>query len=414
MLRILIVGGSGFIGRHVAAELLAAGHEVVAASRRTLDLRRDDEAQLIAAVEGFDAVANCAGLARGASMALVHGEGTLRLVRACVAAGAPRFLHVSALGVEDCGETQYQRTKAVVEDFLQDFDPAGEKLDWRVLRPSLVIGRGGVSFDLQLALAALPLVPRIGGGAWRMQPVHVDDLAEVARRLLEGEAPGPRKIDAVGPAPMTTDELSQVLRAWLGLGRPRFFDVPTPLLALGAHVAPRVGDLPFNAELLTLLSRGNVSDPAPLTLALGRAPLPVDVALARHPACDADRLAARLYFLRPSLRVSLAALWLATGALSLGLYPVAQSEAMLAALGLHGAAADAALYGGGLLDLLLGALLLMRWRPVAVGLAQLASMALYTMLAARLPAEYWLHPFAPLLKNLPIAVALLVMIALEA
>jgi len=412
--RILIVGGSGFIGRHLAGRLRAAGHEVVAAGRKEIDIERDDESSLREKLAGFDAVVNCAGLARGAAMELVHGEGALRLVRACAAAGVPRFLHVSALGVTRGGETRYQRTKAVVEDFLENFDPQGEKLDWRVLRPSLVIGRGGASFDLQLALAALPLVPRIGGGAWRIQAVHVDDLAELALRLIEGAAGAARKIDVVGATPMTTDELSQSLRAWLRLPPARFFNLPTPLLALGARLAPWMSDLPFNPELLTMLSRGNVSDPAPMTRALGRAPRGLAQALALHPACAADQTTARLYFLRPFLRISLALLWIATGVLSLGLYPVEGSFAMLASLDLRGAVAEAALYGGGLLDLLLGALLLLRIRPVAVGLAQIVSVAVYTLLAARLPADYWLHPFAPLLKNLPIAAALLVMIALEA
>jgi hypothetical protein len=73
-----------------------------------------------------------------------------------------------------------------------------------------------------------------------------------------------------------------------------------------------------------------------------------------------------------------------------------------------------ALYGGAALDLLLGLLLLYGWRPVLVGGLQLASMALFTLLAIGLPSEYWLHPFAPILKNLPIAAAILAMMAMEA
>ena len=86
---------------------------------------------------------------------------------------------------------------------------------------------------------------------------------------------------------------------------------------------------------------------------------------------------------------------------------------MLAEIGLHGPLAELALYGGAVADLLLGLLLIINWRPVFVGGAQLILMTLFTIIAFRLPAEYWLHPFAPLLKNLPIAVALLVMMAME-
>jgi nucleoside-diphosphate-sugar epimerase len=416
-MRIFIVGGGGFIGRHVAGRLRAAGHEVMAASRAELDLARDDEVALRDKIAGFEVVINCAGVARdeGASaMARVHGEGAERLIRACATAGVTRFVHVSALGVSNTGETRYQRTKAVADDFLESFDPTGARLDWRVLRPSLVLGRGGASFDLQLALAALPLTPRIGDGRWRLQPVHVNDLAEIVERLVEGRGGDARKIDVVGPAPMTTDELSRVLRSWLGLSAARFVAAPLWWMKLVARIAPRVSDLPFNAELLTMLARGNVGDAAAATAALGRAPHELAQALALHPAGKADRQAARLYFLRPLLRLSLALLWIASGVLSLWLYPREDSYALLASLGLHGAPASLALYTGGALDLVLGLLLLFKVRPVAVGIAQLVNMGAFTLLTLGLTANYWLHPFAPLLKNLPIAAALLVMIALEA
>ena len=416
MSRVLIVGGTGFIGRHVAGRLGAQGHEVVAASRRLLNLEQDDEAHMRERVAGFDAIVNCAGLARderGASMAQVHGEGTARLVRAATDAGVRRFIHVSALGVTSAGDTQYQRTKGAAEDFLLSFDPEGERLDWRVLRPSVVIGRGGASFDLQLALAILPVIPSVGAGLWRLQPVHVDDLCALVARLVDG-APSERRIDVVGPNPMTTDELSATLRDWLGLPPARFIRIPTPLLKLGAPLAGKFTRLPFNSELVAMLSQGNVGDPAPMAAALGRPPRELRAALARHPACAADRASARLYFIRPVLRWSLALLWIASGVLSFGLYPVAKSYELLSELNLSDPVVGAALYGGGAMDLVLGLLLLLRIRPVLVGLLQFASVCVFTLLAMGLPADYWLHPFAPLLKNAPIAAALLVMIALEA
>ena len=416
MSRVLIVGGKGFIGRHVAGRLGAAGHDVVAASRRMLNLAQDDEARMRERVAGFDALVNCAGLARderGASMAEVHGEGTARLMRAATDAGVKRFIHVSALGVTSAGETQFQRTKGAAEDFLASFDPNGERLDWRVLRPSVVIGRGGASFDLQLALAVLPAIPSVGGGSWRLQPVHVDDLCALVARLVDG-APSERRIDVVGPKPMTTNELSATLRDWLGLPRARFVSIPTPLLKLCAALAGRFTKLPFNSELAAMLSRGNVGDPGPMTAALGRPPRELGAALALHPACEADRASARLYFIRPVLRWSLALLWIATGLSSFGLYPVAKSYELLSLLHLSGPLASAALHGGAAIDLLLGLLLLLRMRPALVGALQLAFLCVFTLLALGLPADYWLHPFAPLLKNLPIAAALLVMIALEA
>jgi nucleoside-diphosphate-sugar epimerase len=414
--RILIVGGTGFIGRHIAGRLAAAGHSILAAGRHDVDIAHDDEARLRAKVAGFDVVVNCAGLVRdvGANtMDAVHAEGAMRLFSACIAAGVPRLIHISALGAAPQGETDYQRSKGESEAFFTDADPHGERIDWRVLRPSVVVGRGGASTRWLLAAAALPVLPCIGRDDWRFQPVHVDDLAELVVRLAEGAASA-RMIDVVGPEPMTAYELTRILRNWLRLRPTGSVRIPERLFEIATKIGGRFTNGPLNPDVMKMLAGGNVSDPSALTEALGRPPRSLRTALAEEPASDADRMAARLFFLKPVLRWSLALLWIATGLLSFGLYPVNKSYEMLAAIGLTGPVAGMALYGGAALDLVLGMLLLRGYRAGLIGLLQLASMAAFTVLALGLPAEYWLHPFAPILKNLPIAAAILVMIALEA
>jgi hypothetical protein len=276
----------------------------------------------------------------------------------------------------------------------------------------VVIGRGGASTAWLLASAALPVTP-VFGDDWRFQPVHVDDVAELVARLVSGAA-SPRRIDVVGPAPMNIRQTIAALRAWLRLPPTTITSVPNSLVRLAASLGERFTNGPLNRGVIDMLSRGNVADPAAMTAALGRPPRALAEALALRPASDADRQAARLHFVRPALRWSIGIFWIITAALSFGLYPLNKSYEMLAQIGLAGSAADAALFGGAALDLVLGVLLLLRWRPALVGVAQILSVGMFTLLAMRLPAEYWLHPFAPILKNLPIAAALLVMIALEA
>lgn len=416
MARILIVGGTGFIGRHIAGRLIAAGHSVMAAGRGDVDIARDDAARLRAKVAGFDVVVNCAGLVRdeGANtMDAVHAEGAMRLFSACIETGVARFIHISALGAAPRGETDYQRSKGTAEAFFTDADPHGARIDWRVLRPSVVVGRGGASTRWLLAAAAFPALPRIGREDWRFQPVHVDDLAELVTRLAEG-ANSARMIDVVGPEPMTAYELTRVLRNWLGLRPTGSVKIPDRLFEMATEIGGRFTSGPLNPDVVKMLAGGNVSDPAALTAALGRPPRSIRTALAEEPASEADRLAARLFFLKPVLRWSLAILWIVTGLLSFGLYPREKSYDLLASIGLAGPVASLALYGGAALDLALGLLLLYGWRPVLIGWLQLASVAAFTLLAVGLSADYWLHPFAPILKNLPIAAAILVMIAMEA
>lgn len=409
---ILILGGSGFIGRHLAAALRDAGHPVTAAGRSLIDLARDGEERMAAVLAGTTVVVNAAGLVRSRghnTMAAVHADGAERLFHAARRAGVRRLIHLSALGAEAAGDTDYQRTKGRAEAALA----ALPGLESCILRPSVVIGRGGASTTVLEALAALPFPPRLGPGTWQVQPVHVDDLADLVVRLVAAEALPPR-LDVVGPEPLTTDQITATLRAWLGLPPRPALPVPEALLGPLATVGERLMDGPMNRAIVAMLKRGNTGDPAALTAVLGRPPRRLATALARHPAAQADLWQARLFFVRPVLRWSLALLWLATGLLSFGLYPVDRSIALLAEIGLHGLPAAVALYGAAALDLLLGLLLLAGWRPVRVGAGMLALMAGFTAIATLLPADYWLHPFAPLLKNLPIAAAVLAMMALEA
>ncbi|MEJ2228709.1 MAG: SDR family oxidoreductase [Alphaproteobacteria bacterium] len=409
-MRILIIGGRGFVGRHTTAALMAAGHDVETPSRTELDLAKMDTAALHARLAGVDAVINCAGLVAGGAMDAVHHRGVETLLQAASAAGIRRLIHVSALGASPDGKTRYQRTKGAGEEALRAH-PDGTLPECCVLRPSVIIGRGGASTAILSALSALPVTPLIGAG--RVQPIHISDVTALVVRLAEGNKPPPRFLDVTGPEPMDIDAVAAVLGRWLG--RPVRFTLRMPARLLDAMAV--IGGIfprsPLNPETLAMLRRGNTANADGITRILGRPPRPLAEALALDPADSADRQAARAYFLRPLLRISLALMWIATGLLSFGLYPLEKSYGLMAEIGLTGFPADMALFGAAALDTLLGALLLIGWRPVAVGAVQLAAMAAFTLLAAWLPAEYWLHPFAPLLKNLPIAAATLVMMALE-
>lgn len=412
MSRVLIVGGTGFIGRHLAGALTFAGHAVTTTGRGEFDVVRHQDEALVSRLSNHDIVVNAAGLVRDCgnnTRTAVHVAGTQRLVRACTLAGIQRLIHISALGADPHGPTCYQQTKGRGELALMTITG----LECCTLRPSVVIGSGGASTRTLCALAALPVMPRLGPGTWTVQPVSIDDLAQLVVRLVEQEAPLPSRLDVVGPYAITTDQLTASLRRWLGLRPCPFLSIPESLLTIVARYGERLMVGPFDREILLMLKTGNSADPMPYAAILGRMPRDIDTALDACPACDADRQAARLFFVRPLLRWSLGLMWVATGIVSFGLYPVADSLRLLNAIGLDGIRADAALYGGAGLDLVLGLFLLLGIQPKAVGYLMLATMVTFTGLATGLPTEYWLHPFAPLLKNLPIAAAILAMIALE-
>ena len=430
-MRILIAGAGGFIGARIAAALLGAGHEIVACGRDPVllqrlfpnaeaiacDFARDSAGDWQARLANVDAVVNAAGIFRdhGAnSFEQVHMAGPAALFGACAALKIPKLIQISALGAEEGAETQFHLTKAAADQRCMQLAREHGLTGWTVIRPSLVIGQGGQSTALFAALAALPWTPRLGDGSWRVQPIHVADLVHAARLLLEREGSAPPLLDLVGPVPMTTDGLTQALRRWLGLAPARAFSVPEWVLRASIPLARLLGFDALSRDSLTMLRRGNTAPAAPMAEALGWTPRELGAALASEPSSEATLWHARLFFLRPALRIGLAIVWIATAIVSAFVYPLEKSVAMAAGLGVSGWQAAALVYGGAAVDGVLGLALLLNIRPVQTGLLQLATVAVFTILACFAVPEAWIEPLGPLTKNIAVVLATLAMIAMEA
>ncbi|MDJ0943643.1 MAG: complex I NDUFA9 subunit family protein [Kiloniellales bacterium] len=376
-MKVLVTGATGFIGRHVAACLIAAGHEVLIGARDgqradrifpdqrfiacdfTRDLSSDDWRPRL---QGVEALVNCVGVLqprRRATMEAVHLTATAALFDACAASGVRRVIHVSALGVETGIDLHYATSKLAADAHLQGLD-----LEWTILRPSLVYtpagSYGGTS--LLRAQAALPLfVPLPGKGEQPFQPVFMDDLTEGIRRLLEDGVGIGEIIPVTGPEPIAIREVLFRLRRWLGLGRAWALRIPMPVMRLLARLGDLVGGGPLTTTSLRMIEQGNAAAPDRFTLVTGIVPRGFDEVLAQHPAQVQDRWHARLYVLRPALRTVL------------GLYWIVGASVMLFGGGLHVGRAlsggDAA-PGGGFdpwqivfgLALASGLLLLLRWK----------------------------------------------------
>ena len=421
-MNVLIVGAGGFIGRHLVGRLVAEGVPVTAAGRSPArlarlvpgaaalrcDLGRDDVDDWRGRLAGVDAVVNCAGLFGDVrAYAQVHERGPAALFDACRAAGVRRVVQISALGADAQAASAYHRSKATADDHLAALDPTGSAMGWAVLRPSLVVGRGGRSSALFVALAALPVMPRLGRAGGLVQPIHVDDLVEVIVRLLQAPLPLAERLDIVGPEPMTTDALTAGFRRWLGL--PPASGITVPRLALAAIA--RLGIGPVTREGMAMLAAGNTAASAPLVAATDYLPVSIDRALARHPASDADLRQAQLAPVVPLLRLMLALLWLAGGIVPLVLTPEAISSAWLARVGLTGVPATAALWAGALADIAIGLALLVGIRGAA--LAGTALVIVYTLILARIAPELWVDPFGALVKNAAVLGLSLAVHALE-
>lgn len=269
-MKVLVAGASGFIGSQVAAALRAADHTVVPADRRHgVDFNAmRSSADWRALLDGVDAAVNCVGIIgerRGQRFAVLHREAPAALFRACAEAGVRRVVQISALGADERGFTPYQRTKLAADDVLRSLP-----LEWFVLRPSLVYGKGGASTKMFKRLAALPVIPLVGGGRQRVQPVHIDDLVAAVLHALTAE-PARRTIDVVGPEAMTFKEWLERLRASAGKSAAATLSVPLALVTAVARLARHVTPV-LHPDNLAMLEQGNTADVEPFARFLGRMP----------------------------------------------------------------------------------------------------------------------------------------------
>lgn len=421
---ILLTGASGFLGRRLAHTLAAAGHKLICAVRdpesdaaRELPgrlIRADFAADLAPAdwlprLIGVQVVINAAGIlreSRGQRFLALHDAGPRALFAACVEAGVGRVIQISALGADAGATSRFHLSKKAADDFL-----LAQPLAATVVQPSLIYGAGGASARLFSALAGLPVIPLPGSGHQMVQPIHVDDAVAAIARLVAGEEFAGRRVALVGPQPISLRDFLASLRTALGLGRPRFLPLPTPLLRAVAALGSLLPGGLLDRETLTMLERGNTAPADAMRQLLGRPPRPT-IAFIPPAERAGTRALALLAWLIPLFRLGIAAVWLLSGAVSLWLFPRAESHSMLARVGVPPSWAAPVLEAAALLDLAFGIaslILSRRW----LWQAQIVLILAYTaIISLRLP-EFWLHPFGPLVKNLPMLAVLALLLAFE-
>lgn len=420
-MRVLMTGATGFIGRALALALLRQGHELVCAVRdpARLDLGEGrwqalqvDLSQVPTSdwwrpqLAGVDAVVNAVGILRevpGQSFDVLHHRAPVELFRAAVAAGVKTVVHISALGADAAAQSRYHLSKKAADDVLRSLPLAGA-----IVQPSVVYGPQGASAGLFNRMAAAPLLALPQRGRMQVQPVHLDDVVAGMVALVQAPPSRVATVAFVGPQPQALADYLRQLRRVLGIAGPLpVLPLPTALFMAGAAMAAHLPGSLLDPESAGMLLRGNAAPAEDLERLLGRSPRPVSRFV--EPALAAPlRAQAVLGVWLPVLRLALALMWIWTGIVSLGLYPVQESYALLAQVGLTGALATLALYGAAVLDVALGLLTLAcpaRWQR-AVYAAQLVLIGGYTVLISFFLPEYWLHPYGPISKNLPILAAI--------
>jgi len=424
-MKILLTGASGFIGSHLLRALTSGGHQVRACVRNTVaaarefsgpeyihcDFTHDTDADVWRKrLEGIEVVINAVGIIRESGKQrfdILHRDAPIALFRAAADCGVKRVIQISALGADASAQSHYHLSKRAADDCLRTL-----QLDWVILHPSIVYGAGAKSMTFFRALAALPVTPIVADGRQPVQPIHIDDLVQAVQHCVESQQTICKSIDLVGPEPISMIEILQQQRRWLGLGWLHPLYIPYKLSLALTSLAGLLGNAPVTKETVSMLQRGNTGDVKPFIEYFGFHPRALQNVLAT-PASQAERWHAGLYFLRPLLRISIALLWILTGLTSAFFFPAQDSYALLSQTGITGFMAPVSLYGAAALDTLLGVATLFRVKLRAVVYTQIAIMLGYSVIISIALPEFWLHPFGPISKNLPLLIATLMMLVLE-
>jgi hypothetical protein len=313
---------------------------------------------------------------------------------------------MSALGADESAQSHYHRSKKLADDFL-----SGLPLDWVIVQPSLVYGPGGTSARLFDMVASLPLIPLPEHGQQLVQPIYIDDLVEAVQALVEDGGSLRRRVPLVGPCAISLRGFLIQLRAGMGMSKAMFLSVPIRVVRIAARALALTNCL-LEPETLDMLMRGNTSDSPATQHILKRVPRSVSQFISSHDK-SAVYARAKLSWLLPMLRLSVASVWIVTGIISLGIYPISSSYVLLARAGVPSALAPLALYGAALLDLTFGFAALASRRPRALWLVQMGVIIGYSLIISiRLP-EFWLHPYGPMIKNVPLMVAIWILYEFE-
>ncbi len=282
---ILVTGANGFVGSNLVRRLRKDGIGVRALVRNTSRAQRlrdlgaevvpgdiADPASLEAAAAGCDRVIHLVGIiqeGRGFTFQSVHVEGTRNVVEAAKKHGVKQFVYQSALGTRENAGSEYHRTKWEAEKLVK-----ASGLPYTILRPSLIYGPGD-QFTIRLAEAIRlsPVLPVIGSGRSKVQPIFIDDVAACIAKAVSGDAFLNKTFEIGGPDRLTYEEVTKAIAAALGVKRPTVH-MPMLFMRTLAKVAETVlPKPPVTTDQLIMLQEDNVCDMKDIREAFGIEPV---------------------------------------------------------------------------------------------------------------------------------------------
>ncbi|HXE96902.1 MAG TPA: complex I NDUFA9 subunit family protein [Dongiaceae bacterium] len=268
-MKIFISGGTGFVGGHVCRALREHGHEVRLLVHRRKGTPEDgieyiegDAARLesfAVGVSGCDAVINLVGIirespSRGITFERLHVQATANMLEAARRAGVSRFLQMSALGVRPAAVSAYHQTKWRAEEAVR-----GSGLQWTIFRPSLIFGPHDAFINMLAAqLRLAPVMPVIGSGSYRLQPIHADDVARCFALALEMPETVGQTYELCGNDRLSYEALLDMIAVALGRPAPWKPHIPLVLMKAIIPVMQKIPQFPITMDQLQMLLEENI------------------------------------------------------------------------------------------------------------------------------------------------------------
>lgn len=263
-MKIFISGGTGFVGGHVCRALRERGHKLRLLVHRRggtpengIEFIEGDAARLesfAVEVSGCDAVINLVGIirefpSRGLTFEKLHVQATANLLEAARRAGISRFLQMSALGARPLAVSAYHQTKWLAEELVR-----GSGLKWTVFRPSLIFGPHDAFINMLAAqLRLAPVMPVIGSGSYRIQPIHADDVARCFALALEMTETIGQTYELCGNDRLSYEALLDMIASAMGRSRPLKPHLPLGLMKLIIPVLQKIPQFPITMDQLQML-----------------------------------------------------------------------------------------------------------------------------------------------------------------